>query len=185
ARDASAASGWPVLAFRLPRVRRLALLFVALTAVNVSIVLAAGYGSLHYMESPSFCGQVCHTPMHPQFTAWQDASHPGVACAKCHVGEGASGFVHAKMGGLRQLAHVVPDSVPQPIPPGAHMLPGAQTKACSTCHRPERLIGDRLRVLREYADDETNTETATVLQMSVGAGSQSGRAIHWHADPAN
>jgi hypothetical protein len=39
-------------------------------------------------------------------------------------------------------------------------------------------------VLREYAEDEENTETVTVLQMHVNA-SPSGRAIHWHADPAN
>ena len=51
---------------------------VALTAVNLIILLLAGYGTLHWMESPSFCGQVCHAPMHPQFTAWQAAPHSRV-----------------------------------------------------------------------------------------------------------
>ena len=69
-----AAGDWPVFDFRQPKVRRTALVITALTAVNVVILLLAGYGSLHWMESPSFCGQVCHTPMHPQFTAWQDAT---------------------------------------------------------------------------------------------------------------
>ena len=66
---------WFVIDFRSAGTRRRALLVLALTAVNVMIVLLAGYGSLHYMESPAFCGQTCHTPMHPQFTAWQDAPH--------------------------------------------------------------------------------------------------------------
>ena len=34
---------------------------------------------------------------------------------------------------------------------------------------PARPIRRRIRVIREYADDETNTETATVLQMHVAA----------------
>ncbi len=40
--------------------------------------------------------------------------------------------------------------------------------------------------IREYAEDETNTETVTTLIMHVGGPGQktvSGRAIHWHADP--
>ena len=80
--------GWPVLDFAR-RVRRRALVVAALTAANVVIVLLAGYGGLHWMESPTFCGQVCHTPMQPQFTAWQSAPHARVACVSCHIGEGA------------------------------------------------------------------------------------------------
>ena len=86
----AAATDWPILDFRRASVRRTALLITALTAVNIVIVLLAGYGSLHWMESPTFCGQVCHTPMHPQFIAWQAASHARVACVNCHVGEGAA-----------------------------------------------------------------------------------------------
>jgi hypothetical protein len=175
---------WPVLDFRQGRVRRTALLFVALTAVNIVILLVAGYGSLHWMESPSFCGQVCHTPMHPQFTAWNNAAHSQVACARCHIGEGAGGFVHAKLNGTRQLAHVALGSFPRPVPPGAEMAPGAQALTCTTCHQPGHLVGDQIRLIREYGDDEKNTETLTVLQMHVGVGSASGRRIHWHADPA-
>ena len=69
------AAGWPVFDFRERRVRHIALAVVALTAVNGVIVLLAGYGSLHYMESPTFCGQTCHVPMTPQFTAWQAGPH--------------------------------------------------------------------------------------------------------------
>ena len=182
-RDPTAAVGWPVLDFNRGDVRRTALIISMLTAVNIVIVLLAGYGGLHWMESPSFCGQVCHTPMQPQFTSWRDAPHARVACVQCHIGEGAAGFVHAKLSGVRQLVHVVTTSYPMPIPPGAEMPPGAQAQTCSNCHQPGRAAGDRIRVIREYADDEANTETITVLQMHLGATVSSARAIHWHADP--
>jgi hypothetical protein len=174
---------WPVLDFRRPEVRRRALLFTALTAVNVVILLLAGYSSLHWMESPPFCGQVCHTPMTPQFTAWQAATHRQVACVDCHIAEGVRGFVYAKAAGTRQLLHVATGAFPRPIPPGAEMPPGAQAVTCQGCHNPGRIVGDRLRVMRDYADDEASTETTTVLQLHVGRPSSSGRAIHWHADP--
>ena len=74
-RHPEAVREWPVFDFRSPVTRRRVLMVVALTAVNVAIVLVAGYGGLHSMESPAFCGQTCHTPMHPQFTAWQGAPH--------------------------------------------------------------------------------------------------------------
>jgi nitrate/TMAO reductase-like tetraheme cytochrome c subunit len=165
-------------------VRRTALAITALTAVNVVIILLAGHGSLHWMESPQFCGQTCHAPMHPQFTAWSNASHARVACVDCHIGEGAAAFVHAKASGIRQLVHVATNNVPKPIPPGAELPPGAQARMCTGCHRPDRRGGDVIRTIREFADDETNTETTTTLLLHVGIGSSSARAIHWHADPA-
>ena len=64
------------------------------------------------------------------------------------------------------------------------MRPALET--CGKCHWPGRDSGDVIRVKREYADDEANSETATILQMFVGGPGRptsSGRAIHWHADP--
>ena len=185
ARHPEAVVDWPVLDFRRASVRRTAVAITALTAVNVVIILLAGYGGLHWMESPTFCGQVCHTPMQPQFAAWSASAHTQIACAECHIGEGAAGFVQAKLSGVRQLAHVIINTVPKPIPPGAEMGPGLQAKTCTGCHQPGRRTGDRLRVVREYADDEANAETATTLQLHVNPGSTtSTRAIHWHANPA-
>src|SRR5262249_62324010 len=110
--DPNASVDWPVIDLRRADVRRTTLLIIALTGVNIVIVLLAGYGSLHWMESPGFCGQVCHTPMHPQFTAWQNASHARIQCVKCHIGEGASRFLHAKRSGLRGIVHVSPARLP-------------------------------------------------------------------------
>jgi NapC/NirT cytochrome c family protein len=184
-RDPTTPTDWPVIDLRMPRVRRTVLLFTALTALNVVILLVAGYGSLHWMDSPQFCGQVCHTPMQPQFSAWREGPHSRVACAHCHIAEGAQGFVRAKLAGTRQLVEVVSGSFPRPIPPGAHLPSQAQAEACLGCHEPSRTGADRVRVVREYADDESNTETVTVLQMFMGGPTSGGHSIHWHADPAN
>ena len=102
----------------------------------------------------------------------------------CHIGEGAKGFVQAKLAGTRQLAHVITNNIPKPIQPGAHMAPGAQAGTCLGCHQPARVTGNRIRVIREYADDEANTETMTVLQMHLGGPAAGGRNIHKHADPS-
>jgi hypothetical protein len=64
------------------------------------------------------------------------------------------------------------------------MPPGEQAEGCGNCHQPGRIAGDQIRVIREYADDEPNSETTTILQMHVGWPSPDGRAIHWHADPS-
>jgi hypothetical protein len=183
-RDPEAVLDWPIINLGLARVRRVWMLIIVMTAVNLGVLLFAGYGALHWMESPTFCGQVCHTPMHPQFTAWSAGPHARTPCVACHIGEGASGFIHAKLAGVRQLAHVATGSYPRPVPPGAHMDPGAQAETCTSCHQPARLPGDRIRIFREYSDDEANTETATPLQVRLGEPSTTERAIHWHANPA-
>ena len=183
-RDPTAVSEWPVIDLRRAEVRQTALAIVGLTAVNVIIILLAGYGGLHAMETPAFCGQSCHTPMHPQFTAWSGAVHAGVPCVECHIGDGAAALVHAKLSGVRQLVMVATNSYPRPIPPGAKMAAGAQAETCLSCHKPGHIVGDRIDVIREFADDQANTETVTVLQMHMSVSKASARAIHWHADPS-
>ena len=185
-RDPLTSTEWPVIDLGQSRVRATLLGVVALTAVNAIVMLLAGYGALHWMESPAFCGLVCHTPMRPQHTAWQNTAHAEISCVQCHVGEGARSLVRSKLAGARQLVHVVTNSYPRPIPASlAHMRPALET--CGTCHAPALSHGERSRTIREYADDEAVTETATVLKLHVGGPGDpttSGRAIHWHADPA-
>ena len=184
ARHPETADDWPIWDFRAAGVRRAALLVTAFTALSASISLIAGYSTLHWMDSPQFCGQTCHTPMDVQYRAWQAGPHARIACANCHIGEGARGFVKAKMAGTRQLWHVVTNSVPRPVPPGADVPFGGHDLTCGRCHQPMKLPGDVIRVKREYADDEKNTETMTILLMHVGRANSTGRAIHWHADPS-
>jgi nitrate/TMAO reductase-like tetraheme cytochrome c subunit len=182
-RHAGATRDWFVFDLRQPVTRQRAVLILVLTAVNLAIVGLAATASVHWMESPTFCGQACHTPMHPQFSAWQDAPHSQIACAECHVGEGSRAFVKYKMSGVRQMYHVVTGKFPRPIPGVADMRPAREV--CGTCHWSGKGFGEVIRVKREYADDESNSETATILQLHVGGPglpTPSGRAIHWHAD---
>jgi nitrate/TMAO reductase-like tetraheme cytochrome c subunit len=180
--EGRAGEEWPVIDFRKPRTRRVGLIVATLSAMNVIIILVAGYGSLKWMESPEFCGAVCHEPMHPQYTAWQNAPHSNITCVQCHIGEGGEAFVHYKTAGVRQLFHVVTNNYPRPIPGVADMREAFET--CGSCHWPGRSIGDRVRVFRSYGDDEANTESATALTLHLGGpGTPGGRGIHWHANP--
>ena len=180
-------SDWPVIDLRQPRQRTLALLVVALTAVNVVIVTFAAYGGVHAMESNEFCGQACHTAMEPQATAHTVWPHAQVSCISCHVGPGAGSFIEAKLAGTRQLLHVMTRRVPKPIPPPSELIQSARV-TCEGCHWPEKFRGDVVRVVREYQDDEANTETTTTLRLHVGGGSRrlgTGSGIHWHMNLDN
>jgi hypothetical protein len=183
-RQPDAVRDWPIIDLRSPATRRWALLVAVLTTVNVLIVTLAAKGTVRWMDSPEFCGQTCHLPMHPQFTAWQDAPHAEVTCTQCHVGEGARALIHYKLAGARQLYHVVTNQIPKPIPAVADMRPARET--CGTCHWSGRDPGTILKVKKSYADDAANSETIASLEMLVGGPGRktaSGRAIHWHADP--
>jgi hypothetical protein len=160
---------------------------VALTAVNVMIVAFATYGGVHAMESNAFCGQVCHTTMEPEATAHQQWPHANVSCTQCHVGPGAGSFIEAKLAGTRQLFHVMTNRVPRPVPPPPELIQTARA-TCEGCHWPEKFRGDVVRTVREYADDEANTESVTTMRMHIGGGSRAlgvGSGIHWHMNLDN
>ena len=183
-RDPNFVRDWPVFDLRIPRTRRVVLTILGLTVANLAIVSLAAFGGMRAMESPVFCGQTCHLPMHPQFTAWQSTPHAQIACTQCHVGEGGRALIHYKLAGVRQLYHVVTNQIPKPIPGVADMRPALET--CGRCHWPGHDSGEVSSVKREFADDEANTETVTRLNMLVGGPGRptsTGRAIHWHANP--
>lgn len=178
---------WPVLDLRDAHQRTLVVVVLALTFVNVLIVSIAAFGSVHYMETTEFCGTVCHTTMEPEYVAHEYGAHAQVECVRCHVGPGAGAVVQAKINGIRQLTHVLTNRVPKPVPPPPELISTAR-ETCEGCHWPERFIGDKTRVIREFGNDETNTETDTTLQLHVGGGSRTrgiGTGIHWHMNLDN
>ena len=64
--------------------------FVLSFVVAFSLISAVGsYKAYEFTDSVQFCGQLCHTVMHPEFTAYQASPHARVACVECHVGSGA------------------------------------------------------------------------------------------------
>jgi hypothetical protein len=178
---------WPAIDLNNPRQRTAAVIIAALTIVNVAIISLAAYRGVEYMDTVSFCGQVCHTPMKPEFVAHEGQPHSNVRCVDCHVGPGAPGFTRAKMSGTRRLVAIVRNSYPRPIVASPdQLLPSSQT--CERCHWPAVFHGDRIRRVVEFGDDEKNTQTVTTLRVHVGGGdTREGRAtgIHWHMNLAN
>ena len=171
---------WPVIDLGQPHQRTILLSILALTFVNIVIVSLAGYGGVHYMESNEFCGQVCHETMAPEFEAHQVWPHKEVACTRCHIGPGVGSFFEAKLAGTRQLYHLASGQVPMPVPTPVRSL-GRPADTCGRCHFPERFQGNRLREVRDYADDEQNSETVTGLFMKVGnPRGGPGSGIHRH-----
>jgi hypothetical protein len=84
--------------------QRSTIAFVLSFVVAFSLISAVGsYKAYEFTDSIDFCGQLCHTVMHPEFVAYQASPHARVACVECHVGSGASWYVKAKLSGMRQV----------------------------------------------------------------------------------
>ena len=147
------------------------------TIVNFLVVATASYHGAEYMDSPQFCGRSCHV-MLPEYTAYQIGSHSHVACVQCHIGIGAEAYFSAKVNGTKQLIEVtfhplaplapkIIPNYPTPIPsPVTSLRPARYT--CEGCHMPTHFDGDKLLVKSNFADDEPNTETQTVLILHLG-----------------
>ena len=162
--------------------RRLGLFFAVTALVNAFLVSLVTYRAVHQMESVQFCGQSCHV-MTPQATAHPVSAHAKIACVECHVGEGAGGFVEAKLAGTRQLVEVAFDTYPRPVPSAiASGRLVATRETCEHCHSPEQFAPARLRVVSKFAQDDANTETQTVLTMLSG-GSRYGGIHGKHYGP--
>jgi hypothetical protein len=144
------------------------------TAANVLIGTQITYRAVKYMETPKFCGQSCHV-MTPEFTAHMYSPHAELECVECHVAPGAAGWLASKTAGTRQLVEVMFDSYHRPIP-GAletnRLVPATET--CENCHWAGKFGAVKLRVIPNYAEDEHNTRTQTVLMMFVGGSRYEG-----------
>ncbi|HEY1467721.1 MAG TPA: NapC/NirT family cytochrome c [Candidatus Acidoferrum sp.] len=154
--------------------RRLAWFFGITTLINIIIGTQLTYRAVEHMETPQFCGQSCHS-MSPEFAAYQNSPHARVACVECHVVPGAAGWIASKRAGTRQLVETIFNTYRRPVP-GAlesnRLVPATQT--CENCHWPEEFGSARLRVVTNYAEDEKNTRTQTVLMMMVGGSKFAG-----------
>lgn len=166
---------WPAINLSSARTRGVIVGIALLTILNLAIVTVASVGAVHYTESNRFCGQLCHTPMEPQFTAHALSPHSKLNCVDCHVAPGASGAVTAKMNGTRQLYELLTNSYSRPIPSPRNRIPGPEV-SCQRCHAPGSPDLETKRVLREHKDDETSSPILTTLQMFTGKA-------HWHARP--
>ncbi len=177
------------LSFRFPRVdlndpvqRRAAKIAIGGTFILLPIVGVSSYHGYHYTDSAGFCANACHSAMAPQATTYEHSAHARVACAECHIGEGASWFVKSKLSGIRQVLAVWRDTFSRPIPPAIHNLRPAR-ETCERCHWPKKFFGAQLREIVRFASDESNTRREIDMLLKTGGGDEStGRAegIHLH-----
>jgi hypothetical protein len=170
----------PIIDLNDNHTRGIVLASVAIGLVSTVIVAGATYKGVEVMESVPFCGTVCHTVMQPEYTAFQRSSHSRLRCADCHIGAGADWFVKSKISGSWQLVSVAFNLYPRPIPSPVHSLRPAR-ETCEECHWPTKFVGDKLVIHTNFAPDEKNSETKTVLLMKVGGqDGTTSTGIHWH-----
>lgn len=155
-----------------PKVRRF-LTFVAwATCVNLMVGGALTYQTVHYMESPNFCGTACHV-MNPEHVAYQVGSHAQVKCVECHVGEGAGNAIKAKLNGTRQLFLLLAGTYSRPVPSPPHQLKPA-SETCENCHSRNHDFGSRLWRRTQFDDAGQKLDTALMLKL----GGAEGDGIH-------
>jgi hypothetical protein len=158
---------------RKPAWRRFLVFLTATSLVNVLIASQLTMRAVHAMESRDFCAS-CHV-MTPEARAFPQGAHAGILCVDCHVGEGARGFLEAKLGGTRQLISVLRNSVETPIATAiasGRMVPSEET--CEGCHWKQKPAAAKLRMIRRYGEDAANTPETTLLTMKIGGEEMGG-----------
>jgi hypothetical protein len=185
-------SSFPAVSWKNKAFRRLITFVGAATFANIIIGAHLSYSAAEYMNSTNFCGESCHV-MKPEFEAYKASMHSQVDCVECHIGRGAGSYVAAKLNGVNQLVGVMTGSYSRPIPTPVHNLSDGNV-LCGSCHASQAFVGDRLKVIDKYAEDETNTPAYTVLLMHIGGGGDGigihgahlsqGVKIEYRSDPA-
>jgi hypothetical protein len=168
--------------FSRSRDRKLMAGFVSGALVFLLLTALGSYQTYHFTESVTFCGQVCHEVMEPEFVTYQNSPHARVSCAQCHIGPGANWYVRSKLSGAYQVYATLANKYPRPVPtPVKNLRPAEET--CEQCHWPQKFVGNLDRTYAYSLSDQTNTPFTVRLLLRVGGGHASGgpvEGIHWH-----
>lgn len=163
-------------------------LFVVVSSIFLlGLVSTVSYQAYHFSESVTFCGEVCHSVMEPEYTAYRESPHARVTCAECHVGSGAGWYVRSKLSGAYQVYSVLFQKYPRPVPTPVHSLRPAQ-ETCEQCHWPEKFFGAQLKVITRFGHDEKNSVRQIRSLLRTGGGSPTSginSGIHWHMNIGN
>lgn len=155
------------------------------TLANVVFLTLAGSRMLSFMDEPYFCGNACHSVMHPEWITYQDSPHARVACVECHVGEGVDALIDSKLNGMWQMISVTFNLYERPIPTPVHQLRPAR-ETCEKCHWPSKFYGSRIDRIVRYANDSAATPAFTTLSLKVDTGTTAAKGgIHWHIAEEN
>jgi len=157
-------------------------LFVIVSSIFfMGLISTVSYQAYHFTESVTFCGELCHSVMSPEYTAYRESPHARVTCAECHVGSGA------KLSGVYQIYSVLFQKFPRPIPTPVHSLRPAQ-ETCEQCHWPEKFFGAQLKIITRFGHDEKNSVRQIRSLLRTGGGSPTTgitAGIHWHMNIGN
>lgn len=146
------------------------------------MLLTAGAYAWDYTNSPTFCGETCHT-MPPEYTAYLTSPHARIDCVDCHIGKGfIATRITRKAGDVRHVLATAFRTYEFPIRVKS-LRPARET--CEKCHYPLKFSDDSLRELKRFSDDRNNTPFSIYLVLKTGGGSKRlglGRGIHWHVE---
>ncbi|KAB2879008.1 cytochrome C [bacterium] len=177
----------PKIDFNIPRHRTAFAVFSFGAILFLGLSAFGSYKAYEFTDSDQFCGEMCHTVMSPEYTAYQFSPHAKVGCAQCHIGSGAEWFVKAKISGSYQVYSVLFNKYARPIEtPIENLRPAQQT--CEQCHWPKHFFSEKQRVLTYYLSDEHNTKWTLNLLVKIGGGNADEgptSGIHWHMNIAN
>jgi hypothetical protein len=170
-----------------PSHRFATMVFSSGTIIFLLATDVGSYRAYEFTESVTFCGQVFHKVMEPEFVAYQYSPHARVTCAECHVGPGAGWFVRSKLSGAYQVYATTFNLFPKPIPtPIKNLRPARET--CEECHWPNKFHGSQERIFDHYMVNEENTKWTIRMLIKTGGGSMEAgiaEGIHWHMNLAN
>jgi hypothetical protein len=165
--------------------RRPVFFIISSTAVATMVVLAVGSGLFQMTEmteSNEFCGETCHSVMHPEWIRYAESAHARVKCVECHVGRDAGGYIRSKVSGLERVVAMVTGDITRPIPTPIHDLRPAR-ELCGECHTPGRFVDSRQIERSYFLADEENTRVNLRMLINVGGqghGYREGSGIHYH-----
>ena len=163
------------------------MVFMTATGIFLFFTGLGTYRAYEFSDSVTFCGQICHRVMEPEYTAYQTSPHARVKCVECHVGPGATWFVRSKLSGAYQVYSVLFNKYQRPIPTPIENLRPAQ-ETCEQCHWPAKFYGDRFVEKVHYLNDEENTRWYYKMILKIGGGTPDEgytSGIHWHMNIAN
>ena len=172
---------FPTIDLNDAHTRKMFSLSVFIIVATFLVLAIAIYHSIHFMDTVTFCGRVCHTVMEPEHVSYTNSPHARVKCVECHIGPGADWFVKSKISGVRQVFATMLKTYHRPTPsPVENLRPSRDT--CEECHWPEHFSGSQLKIITRYGKDENNTPRKTVLNLHIGGGPLENGIHSWHID---
>jgi len=167
------------------RDRRVLVMFLLGSTGFLFLTAFGSYETYHLMETNNFCGKTCHTPMEPEFEAYQHSPHAQVACVDCHIGPGAAAYVKVKLNGVKQMYHAVAGDFERPIKIKSQNL-RLTDQTCQDCHWAQKHHGNKVKSYRHFLADEENTPFTVNMVLKLGGSDPlygPVEGIHAHMDP--